>query len=274
MSRNKTNQQLLDSAKRELSMRKKVYPGLVDQGKMNRADMSHEIDCQKGIVKLIKRQQLVEMGMPPGNMTYADGIIKRYKLTFGEHSILLVYVDQYLEAIANLKPATEMRVSEGASAMQIKLPATIDDIPVFRGQGLTIEEIPTLSVDQKLEAFKAAYRNATGKQYRITPMDKNLVKGNPELGMEIELLDLYLNCTDYPINGPKTLSDYSRHYGALPEMYERNRRDPDGLPFYFDSKLYAHMEKHQPQLWMKYRKKLKDLGYTEHMAPEGKTWKK
>jgi len=272
--RKKTNDQLLTSAKRELKMRKKVYPGLVEAKKMNKADMDHEITCQTHIVRFIKRQQLVEMGMPPGNMQYGEGIIKRYTLTYGEHSVLLVYVDGLLEAIANMGGPTELRVHEGATAMKINLPATVGDIETFRGHGFNIEEIPTLSQDQKIEAFRAAYKNNTGKHYHVTQLDRNVLNKNEGVGMQIELLELYFNCTDYPLNGPKTLADYSSHYGALPEMYERNRRDPDGLPFYFDIKLYKHMEKHQPALWMKYRKKLKEMGFKEVTRPEGKTWQK
>lgn len=274
MSGKKNTAQLLESAKRELAMRKKVYPGLIEQGRMKSPDASHELECQKEIIRLIKRQQLVEMGMPPGNMTYGDGIINRYSLTFGEYTILLVYVDGTIEAIADLAGPAGLRISEGANALTMQIPATINDIPAYQAKGWQIEEIPTLALDQKIEAFRAAYKAVTTKTYIATPLDRNTWNKRPEIGVERELLDLYLNVTTYPLNGPKTITDYLTHYSALPEMYERNRRDPDGLPFYFDARMYAHMEKHQPQLWMKYRKKLKDMGYREVTKPEGKTWEK
>jgi hypothetical protein len=49
-----TIKEQLDCAKRELSMRERVYPRLVSQEKMSKEKADHEIACMKAIVATLK----------------------------------------------------------------------------------------------------------------------------------------------------------------------------------------------------------------------------
>lgn len=49
---NKTPEELLACAKRELAMRREFYPKWVLQGRMDQAKVDHEIGCMEGLVAL------------------------------------------------------------------------------------------------------------------------------------------------------------------------------------------------------------------------------
>ena len=46
--------EMLSELKREIVMRKRVYPGLVDAGRMNPEEMEYRIDILKAIIKELK----------------------------------------------------------------------------------------------------------------------------------------------------------------------------------------------------------------------------
>ena len=52
----KTPQQLAECAARELKMRQRVYPRLVDGGRMSAADAEHELQCMKEILAVLQER--------------------------------------------------------------------------------------------------------------------------------------------------------------------------------------------------------------------------
>lgn len=54
--------EMIRSAERELSLRRRAYAGWVRQGRMRREDANHEIACMEGIIaELTKLQHLREV---------------------------------------------------------------------------------------------------------------------------------------------------------------------------------------------------------------------
>lgn len=56
---------LVNSAKRELAMRLRVYPKGIEQGKIKQEQAEHEIACQKVIVRILERIEQFEGMLPP-----------------------------------------------------------------------------------------------------------------------------------------------------------------------------------------------------------------
>lgn len=50
----KTLPELIAAAKRELALRRNVYPGWIDRGKLKPEKAEHEIDCMAGIVEALE----------------------------------------------------------------------------------------------------------------------------------------------------------------------------------------------------------------------------
>ena len=52
-----TTSDLVASAKRELAMRERVYPRLIEQSKMEQPKADHEIACQRMIVAILEERE-------------------------------------------------------------------------------------------------------------------------------------------------------------------------------------------------------------------------
>lgn len=52
----KTITEQIASAKRELALRKHVYPGMLATGKMTADQCRHEIECMEAIIKTLERE--------------------------------------------------------------------------------------------------------------------------------------------------------------------------------------------------------------------------
>lgn len=55
----KTITEQLDAALRELAMRKRVYPGWIQAGRMTREKADHETDCMASIVTTLEHRQML-----------------------------------------------------------------------------------------------------------------------------------------------------------------------------------------------------------------------
>lgn len=55
----KTIAEQLDAARRELAMRKKVFPGWVTAGRMSREKAQHETDCMAAIVETLDKVKML-----------------------------------------------------------------------------------------------------------------------------------------------------------------------------------------------------------------------
>lgn len=57
----KTTKELIDCAKRELTMRERVYGKKVLEGRMPKEKADHEIECMKQILKLVEATEQAEL---------------------------------------------------------------------------------------------------------------------------------------------------------------------------------------------------------------------
>ena len=51
---------MLAAARRELDMRKRVYPRWVDAGRITQAKADHEIACMEGIVQVLENRKAAQ----------------------------------------------------------------------------------------------------------------------------------------------------------------------------------------------------------------------
>lgn len=56
----KTLQEQITSAKRELALRNRVYPSLIQRGKLRPDQAQHEIECMEAIIQTLELQETVE----------------------------------------------------------------------------------------------------------------------------------------------------------------------------------------------------------------------
>jgi len=269
-------QEMIDCAQRELEMRKKVYPGLIQSGRMKKFEADKERRRMKAIVQKLQFYKLQENGVVTDSTDFGLGAVERYMLKIKQHDIAIqvIFVNGIMHTISDLTAYAALRT-------EFKMPLPLKHNEFLRycadhGTYIELEPLQTLRIEQRIAAFKAAFQRQFNTRYTVVPREVAQWNGKYKtIPARTAELDFYMRFQSFPLNGPKTIGDYLMHYSSIGQLMSKEQKvDEFGLPNDFNLKLYNRLAKEDASLWQAYRVKLTQLGYRETTTTKGKIWKK
>lgn len=278
----------IDCIRRELKMRRKVYPGMVTKGTKTQEDADREIDAMEAVLKTLLACELEgvdSLFYQPGKGVLVEfGITLQPSVELPEGAeapnLKAIYLDGFLESILNIGSASKVAQNP---AFAIPVANTLERISAIRSnfsRHYLFTQLTTTPVNQKIAAFCVAYKEQFGETYKVNP--KNAAKWKSQDYRDIpadpDLLAFYMQTSEFPCDGPKGIGDYLARYSALSQLQAKARArnlNPHGFPGHFDPKLYHELKKGSATKYQAYRKHLARLGYKpKNNAKVGETWVK
>lgn len=144
-----------------------------------------------------------------------------------------------LVATGNEQPATSVPLSEQH----------------LKAAGFTIEALKPKSVSSKAALFVLMFKEHRNVVYTPTKIELANLK---RVTISEQLLKIYFAAKDYPLAGPKTISDYIRNYNAVRDLAANGPVVKSGFPDYFDS---GYEKTLSPEKLSAYRLHLVALGW-------------
>lgn len=275
---------------REIAMRLKYYPGRVAKGTMLQAAADDETNAMRAVLNTLQHLEVQGRGILYDQHAAAEGIIEEWIISLDpslEQALIAkgkmkvpplikaIYVDGLLDAVVNLRPASRIASKPVFTLPLLYRCAGYPDTPPH--PQYVFQRVETQSVQQRIAAFCEAFERATGNKYKVPGKDAKAWAGKEyqDVPADRELLDFYMKCTEFPINGPKGIADYLRNYQGTVQLQQRALAGPaDKFPAYFDKHLMDELSKSKPAQWQAYRTHLVSLGYVRTANPAvGETWK-
>lgn len=277
---------LANAAKREITMRNRVYPGRVQSGKMTQETADHEIEAMKQIHTLLLDLEIQDRGSLFADKQTGKGIIEEYalrlppayqaelseKLGIDEMNVRLVYLDGALDAMLNLRTISQTTPNE---TLKLSPAARIKHLPACAQKQKHYLYVPlqTLRVNQKIAVFCEAYKARFGEQYKVHGREsKRWNTTDAAIPAKREELDFYMSCAEYPIDTPKTITDFLGKYQQIKQLMVKNV--PDAFPDTYDRALMQKLAKDDVGRYQEYRKHLVALGYMRLNKGGGEMWTK
>ena len=278
---------------REIGMRHKVYPGRVAKGRMTQADMDKEIAEMNAALKSLQALELEGKGMLFGQqVSGGDGPVQEWairlepdleqkliaagKLTSAPN-IKAIYINGFLSAIVNIESASIQATKTHFNLPIFNWIRTMDTEPPHMHYVYTL--LSTESTQQKIAAFCEAFEKQLNRKYKVTGKEAKAWKSKEfkEVPADIPTLEFYMSTSDYPISGPKSITDYLRHHQAIIQLIERDQEGPNGkwtFPSYFDKMMLDDLARRNPPQYQAYRTHLRSLGFVRTSNPAtGEHWK-
>jgi hypothetical protein len=273
---------LIACVRREIKMREKVYPGRVAKGKMTEEAARQETEAMRDVLSVLIQSQ-AEAPESLFAKAPTKGPLLRYLVTLkphimqgheaGPYRAILEYVNGVLSCVSDMRGCAAMATEQ---MVKLPLPATVDDLIAYIHEGNRFYDytlLKTTTTQQRIAAFCAAYDEATGNKFDVSPrLAKKWHDDFRHVDAAPEVLAFYMQTQTFPIAGPKGIDDYLRHYDAILELMNRDKvkaLNPDSFPAYFDQKLYNDLGKADPSKLTRYKQHLKGLGYSPKQTNTG-----
>lgn len=130
-------------------------------------------------------------------------------------------------------------------------------IPLIKGHlaHFHCEEIKPKTVSAKAALFVLMFKEHRNVVYTPSKIELSNLR---HVTMSEQLLKVYFAAKDYPLAGPKTISDYIRNYNAVRDLAANGPAVKAGFPDYFDS---GYEKMLSPEKLSAYRLHLVALGW-------------
>lgn len=291
-SANITLAKQIECVAREIGMRHQVYAGRVAKKRMTQKEMDREIAEMTAALNTLKALDIEGKGTLFGQQLSVEGVIQEWRVSLVPEleqkllaagklkqppNVKAIYVNGFLSAIVNI---------ESTSAEATK---TYFGLPVFNWirsmdtepphMHYVYELLDTATTQQKIAAFCTVFEGQFNRKYKVEGKEAKAWKSKEfeEVPADLPTLEFYMATTDFPISGPKNITDYLRHHQSIIQLIERHQEGPNGkwtFPSYFDKMMLDDLARRNPPQYQAYRTHLKGLGFVRTANPAtGEHWK-
>ncbi|GEM_PF-2676664 len=295
--------QMIACAKREKAMRDYVYSKKVGNGSMTQSKANHEIACMQAIVDTLLKFELEGKDSLFNTELPTDGPLIIYQVRLNQSlenklkldtppNLKLGYINGFLDSISNIQTASLNApiTKDGFPNMVFKVPVpyrleNIDKMGVIHisethtGRQLNhfrYMRLEVRAINQKIAAFCEAYKRAFKEAYKVHPKDAKRWNGKEYKHVDAisELLDFYMQTTEYPTNGPKSIADYLKYYQDIQQLFKAAKSPKHTFPNSYDKKLMDKLASTDQEGYLAYIQHLKSMDYYRVVMPGGTTWRR
>lgn len=123
--------------------------------------------------------------------------------------------------------------------------------------GIKLQELKPKSASDKLAMFSFQYKQLKGITYTPTREERANIA---HVTINEQLLNTYFKCTQYPMQGLKSITDYIRHYNAVRDLATNGAPVKAEFPAVYDRDYEKHISENTEKL-TRYWQHLRALGW-------------